>query len=199
MTRIDFVKQYLDAEKILDIGCVGNRGLWHEKIQQLASGKVWGVDIDINGLKQMKSTQTVGADAQYLPFNDGKFDCAIMGELLEHLWNPMSALVEAWRVLKQNGMLVVTTPNAYSLNRMMSYVMHKRMTFGCDDHTTIFTPEALLKLMRKCGFEPTKSETCKFQIPFTRKTITFNVGVLNHLGGYICVAAKKVDYSPSVE
>ena len=192
MTRIDFVKQYLDAGVILDIGCIGKKGLWHKKIQKLASGKVWGVDIDFNGLKQMRSPQLACADAQYLPFNDRKFDCVIMGELLEHLWNPMSALLEAWRVLKRNGMLVVTTPNAYSLNRMLSYIIHKQITLGSADHTTIFTPEALFKLMRKCGFEPTKYETCKFQIPFTCRAITLNIGVLSHLGGYICVAAKKV-------
>ena len=194
MARIDFVKQYLDAEKILDIGCVGNKGLWHEKIDQLASGDVWGLDIDISGLKQMRSPQLVCATIEQLPFNGDKFDCVIMGELLEHLWSPIPALVEVWRVLKRNGMLVITTPNAYSLNRMLSYTIGKQVTLGQADHKTIFTPEALVKVIRNCGFEPIKSETCrKFQIPFTTKAITLNVGILNHLGLHICMAARKVD------
>ena len=200
MGRIGFVEQYLGAEKILDIGCAANGGLWHKRIQKLTSGKVWGVDIDINGLKQMKAPRLTCANVQYLPFSDGEFDLVIMGELLEHLWDPMSALLEAWRVLKRDGMLVVTTPNAYSLNRILSYTIRKQVALGAADHKTIFTPEALIKLMYRCGFEPVKNETCrKFQVPFTSRVVVLNFGILNHLGQHICLAAKKIDPSPSVE
>lgn len=195
MTRFNFVKQYLGAGMILDIGCVGKEGVWHQNIRKQASGRVWGVDVDINGLKKMGFPQLACADAQYLPFGDSKFDCIIMGEVLEHLWDPMSALLEARRVLKENGTLVVTTPNAYSLNRMISYTIHKRITLGQPDHKTLFTPEALFKLMRKCGFEPFRFETCKFQIPYTNRAIDFSVCLLNHLGANICIAARKAQIS----
>jgi hypothetical protein len=94
-------------------------------------------------------------------------------------------------------MLVVTTPNAYGLNLMMSYIIRKKIIVGDTDHTTIFTPEALIKLIRKCGFEPVKCETCrKYHVPFTSRTVTINIGILNHLGQHICVAAKKVGSPP---
>jgi SAM-dependent methyltransferase len=46
-----------------------------------------------------------------LPFAEGFFDLAIMYEVIEHLWNPIGALQDLRRLLKQDGRLLISTPN----------------------------------------------------------------------------------------
>ena len=54
-----------------------------------------------------------------LPFQDNYFDLVLLSEVIEHLVNPDNALKEAHRVLKSNGILIVTTPNLSSwMNRV---------------------------------------------------------------------------------
>lgn len=193
MARIDFIKRYLGSAMVLDVGCAGMEGVMHRKMRHLTGGRVCGVDVNIKGLEMMKLDYLVCADARCLPFGNGVFDCVVMAELLEHMWDARQALFEARRVLKYEGTLVITTPNAYSLTKILSYALRRREVWGEASHATIFTPVALAKLLQKCGFEPVASDTSrKFHIPFTSRTFTLNIYGLRHMGEHICVAAKKI-------
>lgn len=52
-------------------------------------------------------------NAYNLPFNDEEFDTYCCFEVLEHIDSPLKLFVEANRVLKKNGILVVSTPFLY--------------------------------------------------------------------------------------
>lgn len=53
------------------------------------------------------------------PYDDGTFDLVLFCELLEHLpYDPTHALAESHRVLKDDGWLVLTTPNAARLDNL---------------------------------------------------------------------------------
>lgn len=52
----------------------------------------------------------VKADAHYLPFKDKSFKCAIVGDMLEHVKNPVQVLKEAKRVAKD---IFITVPNEW--------------------------------------------------------------------------------------
>jgi demethylmenaquinone methyltransferase/2-methoxy-6-polyprenyl-1,4-benzoquinol methylase len=54
-----------------------------------------------------KGLETVGADAQQLPFKDETFDAATMISMLHHVEHRAAALAEARRVLKPEGRLVL--------------------------------------------------------------------------------------------
>ncbi|MFZ2152250.1 MAG: methyltransferase domain-containing protein, partial [Minisyncoccia bacterium] len=43
-------------------------------------------------------------------FQDGAFDYAVLGEVIEHLENPQGAIDEAMRILKKGGTLAISTP-----------------------------------------------------------------------------------------
>ena len=51
------------------------------------------------------------ADACELPVRDESFDVVISSEMLEHTRMPRRALEELARVLRADGVLVLTTPN----------------------------------------------------------------------------------------
>lgn len=50
------------------------------------------------------------ADAQNIPLSDKSFDSVISTQGLEHMPNPLRAITEFFRVLKENGHCLVTVP-----------------------------------------------------------------------------------------
>lgn len=61
------------------------------------------------------------------PYPDGTFDVVIFSELVEHLAiNPVWAVAEMHRVLRPGGHLIVSTPNALSLERVDAVVRGRR-------------------------------------------------------------------------
>ena len=50
-----------------------------------------------------------------LPYDSGYFDAIFAGEIIEHMTDDMFFLAECKRILKKNGILLLTTPNLVSL------------------------------------------------------------------------------------
>jgi len=63
--------------------------------------------------KTVNKTDQSGAvaDAICLPFLDETFDVVVSSEMVEHTPNPTITVLELLRVTKQNGYLILTTPN----------------------------------------------------------------------------------------
>jgi len=107
--------------KILDLGCAGGNislSLIFYKFD------VYSVDIKLKTLKwfnkkastnKLKSSPIL-ADACNLPFYEGVFDCVIATEVIEHMYNPDVFIEEVKRVLKDKGMLILSTPNREGIN-----------------------------------------------------------------------------------
>lgn len=63
----------------------------------------------------------VAGDAENLAFTSGNFDAVIASEVVEHLWNPLSFFDEAYRVLRSNGYLIISTPEGLESLRYDSH------------------------------------------------------------------------------
>lgn len=88
--------------KVLDVGC-GTKP--YEKTWFADAESYIGADFVTE-----RSTPDVVASAMDLPFPDETFDTVVCTEVLEHVPDPLRALKEMRRVLKQGGALVLTTP-----------------------------------------------------------------------------------------
>ncbi len=107
------VVKKVEGQWVLDVGC--GSGTIVKRL--LKKGKnVVGVDIGKNFLNFCQSSYGYaafcGADARYLPFSDNCFDTIVCSEVIEHLNKPEKSLKEFERILRPNGELVITTPNA---------------------------------------------------------------------------------------
>ncbi len=95
--------------KILDVGCGSGGNI--EFLSQF--GKVYGVDkssLAINYCKKRGFKNVSQADATKLPFKEKQFDIVLLLDVLEHIKDDKRALQEARRVLKDNGLIILTAP-----------------------------------------------------------------------------------------
>jgi 2-polyprenyl-3-methyl-5-hydroxy-6-metoxy-1,4-benzoquinol methylase len=58
-----------------------------------------------------------------LPYKDGEFDFVLCVEGIEHTENPYNAIGELSRVLKLDGVLVLTTPNYLNIERRLKFLV----------------------------------------------------------------------------
>lgn len=69
-------------------------------------------------------------DINFLPFEDSAFDVVLFLGSFEYILNPFSTLFEVSRVLKPNGILIVSMLNKYCLYRFLqSYLYYKFLNF----------------------------------------------------------------------
>jgi ubiquinone/menaquinone biosynthesis C-methylase UbiE len=113
--RYSFALPYIKDKKVLDIACGTGYGLAFLKS---SAKSVTGVDVDIEAAKLAMSecdekARVLLGDGTNLPFHDESFDVVTSFETLEHLHERKLFLSELKRVLKPNGLLILSTPNAY--------------------------------------------------------------------------------------
>jgi len=120
-------------------------------------------------LKYEQGPQTwVTASADALPFRNGYFDAVVLGEILEHCAWPEQILENAARVLSNEGVIIITTPNnryIHSSEQPFSQVASNRSSieqhqFGPDgdNHLFTFTMSELSAVVRSAGLHVKKTE-----------------------------------------
>ncbi len=116
-------------------------------LARLSGVQVTGVDLSLQALKSAREgsgqdiTRLAQMDVEHLAFSDRSFDGIISVEVIEHIANPMSYLGGAQRVLKDNGLFMLTTPNQLrsSPNRGSLWPEHLRE----------YAPSQLIELLLK--------------------------------------------------
>lgn len=113
--RYSFAMPFVKDANVLDIACGTGYGLAFLKRN---AKSVTGVDVDAEAAREALNecdsdkTRVLLGDGTNLPFNDESFDVITSFETLEHLHARSEFLAELKRVLKTNGVVVLSTPNA---------------------------------------------------------------------------------------
>ena len=126
----------------LDVG--GGKGYVASLLNELGCQTV-GLDIKPSFVRQMVKTGLHGvlADGEKLPFKSSIFDQVTCFEVIEHLDNPEGALKEIHRVLKNEGLLILTAPVTNPVNVMIDFVRGERT------HVSEMSMGVLLSALRK--------------------------------------------------
>lgn len=98
--------------KILDIGCGTGETLSFLE-SYLSSPKLFGIDTSqtaINFAIKRGHKNITKVDAKTLPFKDNTFDYVLLLDVIEHIKDDVSILIEAKRVLCKGGKVIITTP-----------------------------------------------------------------------------------------
>lgn len=112
---INEAKKYAKG-KLIDIGC--GRMPYRKELESLVDSYI-GVDHPkVSKLYRGGFKPEVLADAKNLPFTNNSFDIALLLQVLEHVDSPKEVINEAARILKPNGVLIISVPFFYPLHDM---------------------------------------------------------------------------------
>ena len=90
--------------KTLEVGC--GKGVLRDAFPNWT-----GTDISQKALSMVPNEYpTVLAEADKIPLPDSSFDLVIMFDFIEHVANPQEVLIEALRLLRPNGYLIIRSP-----------------------------------------------------------------------------------------
>ena len=160
--RNEVIADQCRGKDVLHIGCtdwpvthhrIEANTLLHKQIAGVARTCI-GIDISHEGLSALKNEghDVRYGDAEKLEnFPEAAFDVVVIGEVLEHLNNPGLCLEKVFKVLRPNGEIVVTVPNAFFILNFISLLFHREITHR--DHTFYFSAKTINCLLKRHGFE----------------------------------------------
>ncbi|MBC7396386.1 MAG: methyltransferase domain-containing protein [Bdellovibrionales bacterium] len=133
---------------------------------------------------------------------DKGFDCLVGIEVIEHLENPRHFIRECNRVLRKNGILIITTPNNESFRSMLSLLIRGHFVDFLDsNYPAHITPVVRMDLLRvlnenrfeliEVGYSPWG--TLPFFTTCNWEQLTFGLARGKRFGSHLYVMAKKSD------
>lgn len=110
----------------------------------------------------------VRADATSLPFRSNSFDLVTIFHVLEHITNGELVLEEIIRVLKNNGIMLLVTPNANRFSRIYSFFLRiiiSQYRYPLNpDHVREYSASDIENIMKNSEFQSYKIEPILMRI-----------------------------------
>ena len=133
------IEPYIEeGTKILDCGC--GTGEILKYLERNGKFKLYGLDFAVDALRKLRNNHgihLINSSLPSLPVKDSVFDTIILSEVLEHLWRHRTMIKEIWRVLTDNGNIIVTVPD------------NCLGPLTCMEHIRQYNNETLTKLLSK--------------------------------------------------
>lgn len=147
--------------KICDLGCGQGKFLYtiHNKIKE-GVGVDWNVKShEENNLIFIKSNLE-----KKVRLESNKFDVVMVLAVLEHLNNPQNLLNDAFRILKKDGRIIITTPSKLS-KPILEFLSFNLGLIGrkyIKEHKNYFSKEELVDILTSVGFTDIKVSSFEF-------------------------------------
>jgi 2-polyprenyl-3-methyl-5-hydroxy-6-metoxy-1,4-benzoquinol methylase len=121
LSKFHFASQYAMDKSVLDAGCGAGQGSAY--LAQKEARHVIGVDISAEAVAyangryvspgRLQNLAFGRMDVTHLAFSDQTFDMVTSIEVIEHLDEPEHYVAEIRRLLRDHGVLVLSTPNKH--------------------------------------------------------------------------------------
>jgi SAM-dependent methyltransferase len=156
--------------------------------------RVTGVDIDPSRYSRAVERHSLSIvrcdiERERMPFDDDSFDCVLCNEVFEHLRiNPPETFAEIRRVLRPDGLLMLSTPNLYSYRGLTNLLVRKRAwavgadpfteygkltSLGHMGHVREYTPAEIRTFLERCGFRVEGVEHRGSVSGYTERVVTW--------------------------
>lgn len=143
-------------KRILDIGCgTGETLLYHKK----RGCEVYGIDPDSN-LKILSEMYNLNIHTGIFDssiYQKNFFDYITMDQVIEHVNDPVHFLSEVKKILKQDGKIIISTPNSFGFGAFL--FGKKWLNWHVPYHVNFFSKKSLIILLSKSGFKLEKIKT----------------------------------------
>lgn len=98
--------------RVLDVGC--GLGVYGAEFGKKYNSKVYGIDLERGAIKVANSLGLKAKNSdidQKWPYTTSSFDAVLGIQIIEHVYDTDHFFLESRRVLKDCGLLIITTPN----------------------------------------------------------------------------------------
>ena len=168
--------QFPYSGKLLDIGC----GYGHFiNIMGSYGWDAYGLEpssaVSYTRTKQLKIVHGTLDDVRY---NPNSFDVITMFYVLEHLIDPVGALLKVNNILKPGGILILRVPHSTPIVRLLSILGIENNLYDLPFHLSDFSPETIRRILEKTGFKAIRTFPGEFTNPekFLERGITILTG-----------------------
>jgi 2-polyprenyl-3-methyl-5-hydroxy-6-metoxy-1,4-benzoquinol methylase len=199
------VKYYTGEGNYLDVGF----GLgFHLYIAQKLGYHVYGTELDKDCIDFVQpyilSAQLYNGDLLSAKYENNQFDIINICHVIEHLIDPNSYLLELNRIVKNEGLIIVSTPNigalAYQVFRVVNFLSLKiPLIVDGLEHTVIFNQKNLRTVIENHGFVIVDQYTESVNDSFSniwKSNLSFRKKVVRYLQTFVkinqVIVAKKV-------
>ncbi|MBN1121277.1 MAG: methyltransferase domain-containing protein [Anaerolineae bacterium] len=158
-----------DGDMIIDGGC--GRGFYLRFIRHTCNAELTGIELDQPIIEKAREALAgfagitlVNGSLLSLPLSDGRYNKAILSEVLEHVPDDVGALKEIARVLRPGGLIAITVPNANypfwwdPINKTLETIFKTHISHGFfagiwANHVRLYTESELQGVVRAAGLE----------------------------------------------
>jgi len=217
IARDDWLTNKCKGKRVLHVGCadypitkakIDNGFLLHARLAPVCK-EIVGVDIDQNGISMLSKLMP---NHEFIHHNieeldecralSGKiFDVIVAADVYEHIYNPGRFLEGARKLLSPSGELLLTTPNAFSIKRMIPMAFWG-FEYVHPDHVGYFSVCTLIRMLNAKGFNLKGLHAFQWHQPTFRNWFanTSLLPLLYVTGGRLCdELAMSFSPTPSVE
>ena len=176
-TRLKRILEFIPGDcalRVLEVGCANGRlGQEIKKLGHFVAG------IEISGQAAQNAREVL--DEVYVfdiegewpkKLEEQKFDLVVLPEILEHIFDPVQVLRDAYRVLQDDGEIIITTPNFMVWTNRMRFLFGRfkyeeqgMFDFG---HIRWFTYSYLKEVLKEAGFKLIKENHIIFPGKLTK-------------------------------
>lgn len=213
--RVEFALRFVpNSATVLDFGCGDGRVT---KGMLAQAKKVIGIDISEQAVEVAKKFNN-HADITYLHTtiedfsSDLRFDAILMFEIIEHVFNPQLIFQKVNGLLKEKGVLMLSTPNFLRLTRRIKQLYGIRQIrmrmgknpnkIGCD-HVREYTYGEVKAMLQEAGFDilayegvilwtDTVGGDLLRSVYWVQKLNFFLGSLFPSISGHIFIAAQKI-------
>jgi SAM-dependent methyltransferase len=156
-----FCRYLRQGNKVLDFGC-GNGWTFAQLYEtQKLHKESCGFDISSYAVEEAKKKfphLTFGVIPQdgILPFPDGSFDAIILGEVIEHVFETDGVFSECHRLLKEAGILLLSTPDHHWLKDLFIVLSFRAESHFHDvfsAHIRFYSRSGIKRVLNKHRFD----------------------------------------------
>lgn len=170
--RIKKITNHISKDcDLCDFGC-GTRALLLNTLKPYIRSGI-GLDLKLESPSDSKIT-LIKCNLDYnVPLKSDIIDMITSLAVFEHLNNPVNNLKEAYRILRKDGLLILTTPAPVS-KKILEFLTFKLGILSIDtvgDHKNYFDKKILKDMLICAGFEKSKIKIKSFQMGFNNLVI----------------------------
>jgi 2-polyprenyl-3-methyl-5-hydroxy-6-metoxy-1,4-benzoquinol methylase len=190
--RRELVLRYIRNKSVLEFGIGdGEYDLLHDFVKRYAKN-IKSVELDSEKVSKFTSQgyDVVYGDVQDFRLQD-KYDVILAGEIIEHVNNAGLMLTCALNHLNNDGVIIITTPNLYSINLLLRGLLQGGNVELFHEHSLGFTEPLIKELLTRYNLEIKEFTFFNSRVPTLKnKILNFLTGFCPRWKEYMFIVAR---------